>query len=78
MSNKTPSLPTHRVYAVTKDGKQKFWRVIGAAWPHKDGEGFYLKLDLLPVDKDAQIVIRKPRAEEAETAPEAEPAAEAA
>ncbi len=71
MSNKTPSLPSHRVYAVTKDGKQKFWRAIGAAWPHSDGEGFFLKLDYLPLN-GAQIVIRKPKAEveSAETVPE--------
>lgn len=78
MSNKTPSLPSHRVYAVTKDGKQKFWRAIGAAWPHSDGEGFFLKLDYLPLIDGAQIVIRKPKANEAEAAPEAEPAAQAA
>ena len=75
--SKTPSLPSHRVYAVTKDGKQKYWRAIGAAWPHSDGEGFFLKLDYLPLN-GAQIVIRKPKAEEAETAPETEPAAETA
>lgn len=76
--SKSPSLPTHRVYAVTKEGKQKFWRVIGAAWAHSDGEGFFLKLDYLPLN-DAQIVIRKPKANEAEAAPETtEPAAEAA
>ena len=77
MSNKTANLPSHRVYAVTKDGKQKYWRAIGAAWPHSDGEGFFLKLDFLPLN-GAQIVIRKPKANEAETAPETEPAAEAA
>lgn len=60
---KQANLPSHRVYAVTKEGKQKYWRTIGAAWPHSDGEGFSLKLDFLPRDSEADIVIRKPRAE---------------
>jgi hypothetical protein len=70
--SKTPSLPSHRVYAVTKDGKQSYWRAIGAAWPHSDGEGFFVKLEFMPLTPGAQIVIRKPKAEEPEGA---EPAA---
>ena len=31
---KTANLP------VTNEGKQKFWSAIGAAWAHKDGDGF--------------------------------------
>lgn len=29
MTKHTANLPSHRVYAVTKEGKQKFWRAIG-------------------------------------------------
>ena len=70
--NNTP--PSHRVYAVTKVGKQSYWRAIGAVWPHGDGEGFNLKLEYLPLI-DAEIVIRKPKdkAEQAD-APASEPA----
>ncbi|HLH93940.1 MAG TPA: hypothetical protein VKW08_02370 [Xanthobacteraceae bacterium] len=71
--SKTSTLPSHRVYAVTQDGKQKYWRAIGAAWPHRDGEGFFLKLDYLPLN-DAQIVVRKPKADEAEPGPTVETA----
>jgi hypothetical protein len=66
MTKPTANLPSHRIYAVTKDGKQKYWRAIGAAWAHEDGEGFSLKLDYLPLIPGAQIVLRKPKAEEAE------------
>lgn len=59
--------PTHRVYAVTKSGDKKFWQMIGACWPHADGDGFNVKLDLLPLN-GAEIVIRKPKADEAATA----------
>ena len=57
--------PSHRVYAVTKGKKKNFWRTIGAAWPHADGEGFNLKLDYLPLN-GAEIVIRKPKEEDGE------------
>ena len=60
--SKTTNRPSHRVYAVTKNGSQRYWNAIGAAWPHADGEGFNLKLDYLPLN-GADIVIRKPKAE---------------
>jgi hypothetical protein len=51
---------------VTNESKHKFWSAIDAAWAHKDGDGFCLKLDYLPLIPGAQIVMRKPKAEEAE------------
>ncbi len=32
MSKTTTNPPSHRVYAVTKSGKQSYWRPIGAVW----------------------------------------------
>jgi hypothetical protein len=64
--SKTANPPSHRVYAVTKEGKQSYWHAIGAIWPHGDGQGFNMKLDYLPLNSDAEIVIRKPKAETAE------------
>ena len=61
-ANKVSNLPSHRVYAVTKNGKQSYWHPIGALWPHEDGEGFTVKLDYLPLN-GADIVIRKPKVE---------------
>jgi hypothetical protein len=58
MSNDTTKTrPTHRIYAVTKQGEKKFWQPIGALWAHNDGKGFNQRLDYLPLN-DAQIVIR--------------------
>ena len=54
--------PSHKIYAVRKNGERNYWTEIGAAWPHGDGEGFNLKLDLMPLG-EAEIVIRKPRAQ---------------
>jgi hypothetical protein len=66
--SKTSNTPSHRVYAVTKNGKQRYWTAIGAVWPHADGEGFNVKLDYLPLIPGAEIVIRKPKAEGADAA----------
>ena len=56
---KKTNQPTHRVYAVRKSGRDaRFWAEIGAAWAIKDGKGFSLKLNLLPVG-EADIVVRE-------------------
>jgi hypothetical protein len=68
MSNNTNKQPTHRAYAVTKNGERSFWHIIGAAWAHGDGEGFTLKLEYLPLN-GADIVLRTPRPEDAAHAP---------
>lgn len=43
--------PSHAVYTVRdrKDAKGIFTRV-GAAWPHKDGQGFNIQIDAVPLD----------------------------
>ena len=51
------SRPTHRVYAVTKNGESKFWQPIGAMWAHADAKGFNLRIDYLPLN-GAEIVVR--------------------
>jgi hypothetical protein len=65
--SKSTNRPSHRVYAVTKNGERNFWQPIGAAWAHGDGEGFNLKLDYLPLN-GAEIVIRKPKTDTSEVA----------
>ncbi len=59
----TKSLPSHRVYSVSKNGDEKAasWAEIGAAWPHKDGNGFNLTFTARPLE-GAQIVLRTPKA----------------
>jgi hypothetical protein len=59
--SRTTNPPSHRVYAVTKEGPKTFWgRPIGAVWPHADGKGFSLKLNFLPLTPGAELVIREP------------------
>jgi hypothetical protein len=74
---KPSNKPTHRAYAVTKRGEKSYWNEIGAAWAHKDGKGFSLALDCLPLN-DAEIVIREPSADENAPAGAAPSAATAA
>jgi hypothetical protein len=65
MTNET-NKPTHYVYAVRKgSGTRGFWTRIGAAWANRDGEGFSVRLDLIPLS-GADIVIRTPRDDRAD------------
>ena len=59
--------PTHDVFYVKDLGKDKkgFWTKIGAAWQHREGTGFQMKLDLIPADPNAgDLVILEAKADE--------------
>jgi hypothetical protein len=61
MTRQPAKRPTHRVYAVTERGEAKaFWTAIGAAWPHRDGQGYNVELSCIP-HANARIVIRMAR-----------------
>lgn len=51
--------PTHIAYHV-RDGKgdKGFWTRIGAAWAARDGKGFNLQLDVVPLD--GKVILRLP------------------
>ena len=53
------SAPTHIAYHVrdVREGKG-FWTRIGSAWPHKDGNGFNIQIDMVPLD--GRITLRRP------------------
>jgi len=48
--------PTHRLFRVIGDSKSAVWTPIGAAWPNKDGQGFNISCDLVPLQ--GRIVLR--------------------
>lgn len=52
--------PAFIVYAVTdKEGAEKsYWTRLGAAFEHRDGEGYSIILDALPVN--GRLTLRKP------------------
>lgn len=46
----TAKAPTHIAYQVRDGNQQNYWTRIGAAWAHKDGKGFAIQLDCVPLD----------------------------
>lgn len=48
--------PTHRLYRVLGDARTAIWTPIGAAWPNKDGQGFSISCDAVPLT--GRIVMR--------------------
>ena len=49
--------PTHRAYSVIRrEGQDDFWLNLGLVFPHKDGNGFNIMLQALPLD--GKIVCR--------------------
>ena len=70
MADRQPNTPTHRAYSVIKrDGQDDYWLNLGLVFPHKDGSGFNIILQALPLD--GKIVCREIAEEDA-----AEPAAQ--
>ncbi len=58
MAERQPATPTHRVYTVIRrEGQDDYWLNIGLAFPHKDGKGFNIVLQALPLD--GKIVCRE-------------------
>ena len=75
MADKQPAAPTHRVYTVIKrEGQDDYWLNIGLAFPHKDGKGFNVVLQALPLD--GKIVCREITNEEGEENGQSRPRSE--
>lgn len=71
MNNK----PTHNLYNVidpdqdSGDEKRGIWTRIGAAWPHGDGKGFSITLDIpMVISAKTRLVLRKREETQAATA----------
>ena len=44
-------IPSHIAYQVRdREGKKGFWTRIGSVWPHADGNGFSIQLEVVPLD----------------------------
>lgn len=66
MSDTTRNRPAFRLYSVTGEGKSARWTDIGVAWATRDGKGFTLTLNALPLN--GRIVMRETADKEAEAA----------
>jgi hypothetical protein len=52
MSNEeatTPKRPTHEISVVVGEGEKKRWTKVGVAFTNKDGKGFNLFIDAVPL-----------------------------
>lgn len=58
---KTPAMIAWHVRE-GKAGGKAYWTRIGAAWPHQNGDGFTVQLDLAPLD--GKIVLLPPKADD--------------
>lgn len=56
----TSNPPSHLVYHVEeRDGDNpNNWTRIGAMWPHKDGQGWNMQLQFLPIGTTGKLTIR--------------------
>lgn len=50
-ANNNSNTPSHIAYQVRDRENQKgVWTRIGSAWPHKDGKGFNIQVEAVPLD----------------------------
>jgi hypothetical protein len=79
MTTETTNSPAFMLYRVEGNGSEARWTRIGAAWPNKDGKGFNILCDAVPLQ--GRIVMRaytpKPKAEDGTDAEAGTPAASA-
>ncbi|MDH4980957.1 hypothetical protein [Hyphomicrobium sp. D-2] len=58
--------PSHIAYQVREgDDNKSYFNRIGAVWQHKDGEGFNIQLDSVPVDGKVTVRSVQDRIQEA-------------
>lgn len=50
--------PDYLAWHVTEKGNKSYWNKVGAAWAHKDGNGYTLQLETCPIN--GRIVLRLP------------------
>lgn len=56
--NRDVKQPTHHAYTVIKrEGQDDYWLNLGLVFPHKDGGGFNIMLQAIPLD--GKIVCRE-------------------
>ena len=68
--NQHRTAPDFLAWHVTDRGEKSFWNKVGAAWRHKDGKGYTLQLEVVPIN--GRIVLRQPIEDPAEPAIEQE------
>lgn len=49
------------ILGVIKDGRKSHWNRIGTAFPTKDGKGYRLIIDYVPLNPTTEIVLFPPK-----------------
>ena len=66
MTTESTNTPAFILYRVDGNGQNANWTKIGAAWPNRDGKGFSIRCEAVPLQ--GRIVMRaytpKPKADE--------------
>jgi hypothetical protein len=79
MTTEATNSPAFMLYRVDGNGPEARWTRIGAAWPNRDGKGFNILCDAVPLQ--GRIVMRaynpKPKAEDGADSEATTPAASA-
>lgn len=74
IDEKKGNRPTHTAYSVRDFTKKDTgevdaeWLKIGAGWLHRDGKGFDVQLDALPVSGRVVLRFNEPQPKKADTA----------
>jgi hypothetical protein len=64
-TNAASKSPSHIVYHVRdREGQKAIFTRIGAAWPHKDGNGFNIQIESVPLDGRITLRVYTPEAKE--------------
>jgi hypothetical protein len=58
MSNAENKGPAMVAWHIRKNGEKAYWDRVGAAFVHKDGQGFDILLDAMPID--GRVTLRAP------------------
>ena len=53
------------ILGVIQQGKKSHWNRIGTAFPTKDGKGYRLVLDYIPMDPETDIMLFPPKEKQA-------------
>ncbi|MEM7408867.1 MAG: hypothetical protein AAF430_01365 [Myxococcota bacterium] len=65
-AQQSPNAPDFIAYSVIDRGvgNKPFWRSIGSAWMHEDGNGLQVRLDAMPLEGTVTLRIPLPTEED--------------
>lgn len=68
MAQSTSNKPEYIAYHVVDRGEKSYWTRVGVAWKHRDGNGFNVELQIMPLDGRISLRVATERKEAADAA----------